>query len=278
MDLRKAAYRTGVLQQRLRRHAGRAISDYAMVADGDKIMACMSGGKDSHAMLDILLSLQKRAKTRFSIVAVVLDQGHPGFDDSALRAYLESREVPHRIVFQDTFSVVKRTIPEGKTMCGLCSRLRRGILYHIAEETGADRIALGHHADDIMETFFMNMFYGGALKAMPPKLTGVRGHSVIRPLAYCRERDIAEYAAARAFPIIPCNLCGGLEGARARMKKMLGEWERAHPGRVENIFRALGNAAPSHLLDKTLFDFSAAAGGETKISFSAQGETANAVC
>lgn len=261
MDARKAAYRTGILQQRLRRQTARAAADYAMLQDGDRVMACISGGKDSHTMLDILLALRVRAPIRFEVFAVLLDQGHPGFDAAPLRRYLDSRQIAHRIVFQDTYKTVKRTIPEGKTMCGLCSRLRRGVLYRIAEEENADKIALGHHADDIMETFFMNMFFGGSLKAMPPKLISDRGLVVIRPLAYCRERDIAEYAAAREFSIIPCNLCGGAEGARAKMKNMLAEWERAHPGRVQNIFRALGNIAPSHMLDRNLFNFAAPQNG-----------------
>ena len=274
MDARKTAYRAGILQQRLRRQTARAIADYAMIQDGDRIMACMSGGKDSHAMLEILLALRARAPVHFDIFAVVLDQGHPGFDAAALRDYFDGRQIAHRIVFQDTYKIVKRTIPEGKTMCGLCSRLRRGVLYRIAEEEGADKIALGHHADDMMETFFMNMFFGGALKTMPPKLQSGGGQVVIRPLAYCRERDIAEYAAGREFPIIPCNLCGGADGARVRMKKMLAEWERAHPGRVQNIFRAMGNIAPSHMLDRKLFDFAAAPqnGAGEKVQHTNQGE------
>ena len=255
-DYRKQKHHSGILQQRLRRQVSRAIADYAMIEEGDRVMACLSGGKDSHAMLDILLALQARAPIHFEVFAVVLDQGHPGFDANILARHCAQIGVALRIVQQDTYSIVKRVIPAGATMCGLCSRLRRGVLYRIAGEEHADKIALGHHADDIVETFFMNMFFGGKLKAMPPKLfSDDQQQVVIRPLAYCREKDLAQYAARRNFPIIPCNLCGATGGgARVQMKKMLGEWEAKHPGRIQNIFRSLQNVVPSHLLDGHLFN------------------------
>lgn len=228
-----------------------------MIEEGDRVMVCLSGGKDSFAMLDILRNLRSRAPVRFELVAVNLDQKQPGFPEQVLPEYLRSIDVPFHIIEQDTYSVVKRVVPEGKTTCGLCSRLRRGILYTFAAQQGMTKIALGHHRDDIMETLFLNLFHGGKLKAMPPKLLSDDGrHVVIRPLAYCEERDLAAYAEARDFPIIPCNLCGSQDNLqRQAIKMMLRQWERQFPGRVENIFAAMRNVAPSHLADTTLFDF-----------------------
>ncbi len=256
-DPRKAEFERAKLAKRLRRLAGQAIADYAMIGAGDKVMACVSGGKDSYAMLDLLLRLREKSPVPFEIVAVNLDQRHPGFPGHVLPDYLGKLGVAFRIEVQDTYSVVKRVIPEGKTMCGLCSRLRRGVLYRLATELGCTRIALGHHRDDILETFFLNLFHGGKLKAMPPKLVSDDGrHVVIRPLAYAEERDLAAYARLRGFPIIPCDLCGSQEQLqRKQVKALLREWERKHPGRLESIFGALTNAAPSHLLDRSLFDF-----------------------
>ncbi|HSC11814.1 MAG TPA: tRNA 2-thiocytidine(32) synthetase TtcA [Rhodanobacteraceae bacterium] len=247
------------LAKRLRRQVGQAIADYNMIEDGDRIMVCLSGGKDSYTLLDILRQLQAKAPVRFEIVAVHLDQKQPDYDASVLPGYLQSIGVPFEIIEQDTYSVVKRVVPEGKTMCGLCSRLRRGALYAHAERGGFTRIALGHHRDDIVETLFLNMFHHSTLKAMPPKLRSDDGkHVVIRPLAYCRESDIAEYAALRAFPIMPCNLCGSQETLqRKAVKQMLQDWERRFPGRIENVFRSLTAVAPSQLADRELFDFSA---------------------
>ena len=254
----KEIFEANKLAKRLRRLVGQAIADFGMIGEGDKVMVCLSGGKDSYALLDILLQLKEHAPVRFDLIAVNLDQKQPGFPEHVLPDYLEKRGVPYRIVQQDTYSVVKRVIPEGKTMCSLCSRLRRGVLYRVAGELGATRIALGHHRDDILETFFLNMFYGGKLKAMPPKLLSDDGkHVVIRPLAYCEEPDLAAYAEVKAFPIIPCTLCGSQENLqRKHIKAMLGEWEKRHPGRIENILRSLQNSSPSHLLDRSLFDFS----------------------
>ena len=245
------------LKARLRSAAGKAIADYAMIEAGDRVMVCLSGGKDSYTLLDLLISLQKRAPVDFELVAVNLDQKQPGFPAEVLPAYLDGLSVPYRIVTEDTYSVVKRVIPQGKTMCGLCSRLRRGILYRVAAELGATKIALGHHREDIVETLFLNMFYGARLKTMPPKLRSDDGrHIVIRPLAYCAERDIARYARGREFPIIPCQLCGSQEHAqRKEIKAMLADWERKDPGRTVRLFRSLQNVSPSHLADTALFDF-----------------------
>jgi tRNA 2-thiocytidine biosynthesis protein TtcA len=236
---------------------GKAIGDYNMISDGDTILVCMSGGKDSHAMLMLLLALQERAPVDFKLIAMNLDQKQPGFPEHILPAYLEMLGVDYRIVEADTYSVVKEKIPEGKTTCSLCSRLRRGIIYRTAQELGANKIALGHHRDDIVQTLFLNMFFGAKLKAMPPKLATDKGEFVvIRPLAYCAEKDIAAYARGMEFPIIPCDLCGSQENLqRQNIKKMLQEWELTYPGRTEKIFRALTNVAPSHLADTELFDF-----------------------
>lgn len=245
------------LQKRLRRHVGKAIEDYNMIEDGDRIMVCLSGGKDSYGMLDILMNLQNNAPVRFELVAVNLDQKQPGFPEHVLPEYLGALGIEYHILEKDTYSIVKSVIPEGKTTCGLCSRLRRGSLYGFAQEIGATKIALGHHRDDIMETLFLNMFFGGKLKAMPPKLlSDDRRNIVIRPLAYCKEKDLAAYAEYRQFPIIPCNLCGSQENLqRQAVKEMLQEWERRHPGRLDSIFAAIGNVAPSQLADPRLFDF-----------------------
>lgn len=245
------------LQKRLRRHVGKAIEDFNMIEEGDKIMVCLSGGKDSYTMLDILMSLQKSAPVKFELVAVNMDQKQPGFPEHILPAYLEQLGVPYHIVEKDTYSVVKEIIPEGKTTCGLCSRLRRGTLYGFAEKIGANKIALGHHRDDIIETLFLNMFHGGKLKAMPPKLlSDDKKHVLIRPLAYCKERDIEKFALAKEFPIIPCNLCGSQENLqRQNIKQMLADWDKEQPGRSENIFAAISNIAPSQLADGALFDF-----------------------
>jgi tRNA 2-thiocytidine biosynthesis protein TtcA len=267
LDTRKADFEGAKLAKRLRRLVGQAIGDYAMIEAGDKVMVCLSGGKDSYAMLDVLMRLREKSPAPFDIVAVNLDQRHPGFPEHVLPDYLRSVGVDFRIEVQDTYSVVKRVIPEGATMCGLCSRLRRGVLYRVASELGATKIALGHHRDDILETFFLNLFHGGKLKAMPPKLVSDDGrHVVIRPLAYVEEGDLEAYARLRKFPIIPCDLCGSQDQLqRKQVKAMLRDWEKTQSGRVETIFGALTNVAPSHLLDRSLFDFAnIEATGETK--------------
>ena len=245
-------------RKNLRRDVGRAIADFDMIADGDLVMVCLSGGKDSYTLLDILSSLQRHAPINFELHAVNLDQKQPGFPEHVLREYLENLGVSYKILEQDTYSIVTDKVPEGKTFCGLCSRLRRGILYNYAESIGANKIALGHHRDDIVETLFLNMFYGGKLKAMPPKLlSDDRRNIVIRPLAYCKEAEISRYAELAGFPIIPCNLCGSQDNLqRQAIKNMLQGWQREHPGRVETIFRAICNVSPSQLADSELFDFS----------------------
>ncbi|MBL8383459.1 MAG: tRNA 2-thiocytidine(32) synthetase TtcA [Burkholderiales bacterium] len=260
---RRRVHESNKLDKRLARQVGQAIADFAMIGEGDRVMVCLSGGKDSHALLDILLLLRERAPVNFDIVAVNLDQKQPGFPAHVLPDYLRARGIPFHIEEEDTYSIVKRVIPEGKTTCSLCSRLRRGVLYRVASELGATRIALGHHRDDILETLFLNMFYNGKLKAMPPKLRSDDGrHVVIRPLAYVREADLARYAEERQFPIIPCDLCGSQENLkRKEVKALLREWEKRHPGRVESIFTSLANAAPSHLMDRRWFDFAGLTGG-----------------
>ena len=254
----KAAFEANKLAKRLRREVGQAIADFNMIEAGDKVMVCLSGGKDSFALLDILLFLREHAPIAFDIVAVNLDQKQPGFPADVLPEYLRSIDVPFHIENEDTYSIVKRVIPEGKTTCSLCSRLRRGVLYRVAGELGATKIALGHHRDDILQTLFLNMFFAGKLKSMPPKLVSDDGRNiVIRPLAYCRERDLEAWAAERAFPIIPCNLCGSQPNLqRQQVRQMLRDWEKRFPGRVETMFRSLCNVVPSHLLDARLFDFS----------------------
>lgn len=251
------AYEFNKLIKRLRANVGRAVNDYNMISDGDLVMACLSGGKDSYTLLDILLGAQKIAPIKFDIVAVNLDQGQPGFPKEVLPDYLSKIGVRYQIVTEDTYSTVKRIIPEGKTTCGLCSRLRRGILYRVAKELGANKIALGHHRDDILETVFLNMFYAGKLKGMPPKLISDDGSNiVIRPLAYCSEKDIIKYAKAREFPIIPCNLCGAQANLqRQAVKDMLLDWNKRFPGRIETMFRSIQNIVPSHLLDSSKYDF-----------------------
>lgn len=257
IDTRKETLEFNKLQKRLRRNVGNAITDYNMIEEGDVVMACISGGKDSFAMLDILLNLQKAAPVKFEVVAVNLDQKQPGFPEHILPDYFETLNIPYYIVDKDTYSVVKEKIPEGKTTCGLCSRLRRGTLYSFAEKIGATKLALGHHMDDIVETMFLNMFHGSRLKAMPPKLRSDDGRNVvIRPLTYCREKDLIKYAEHKEFPIIPCNLCGSQENLqRQSIKAMLIEWDKKTPGRVEAIFKSIQNVSPSQLADKELFDF-----------------------
>ncbi len=256
-DSRKRIYEENKLAKRLRRQVGEAIADFNLIEAGDRVMVCVSGGKDSYGLLDTLLALRAKAPVEFDLVAVNLDQKQPGFPARVLPEYLAARGVPYRIVEQDTYSVVKRVIPEGKTMCGLCSRLRRGALYRVAGELGATKIALGHHRDDILATFFLNLFYGGQLKAMPAKLVSDDGrHVVIRPLAYVREDDLTAYAEMREFPIIPCSLCGAQENLQRQVVgAMLREWEKRHAGRIESILRALSDVRPSHLMDRRLFDF-----------------------
>jgi len=255
--LQKQVYEGNKLAKRLRRQVGEAIADFDMIREGDKVMVCLSGGKDSYALLDVLLSLKTHAPVAFDIVAVNLDQKHPGYPATVLPDYLRALGVSFRIIEQDTYSVVKRVIPEGKTMCSLCSRLRRGALYRVAKEIGANKIALGHHRDDILETFLLNLFHAGRLKAMPPKLISDDGqHIVIRPLAYCREADLEEFAQLRRFPVIHCNLCGSQDNLQRQVvKNMLKEWEKKFPGRLETMFASLQRTSPSHLLDPRQFDF-----------------------
>ena len=270
---RTTEYNANKLAKRLRAAVGKAIGEFNMIEDGDKVMVCLSGGKDSYSLLEILLELKLHAPIRFDIVAVNLDQKQPGFPEHVLPDYLTRIGVPFHIAEQDTYGVVKRVIPEGKTTCGLCSRLRRGVLYRVAGELGATKIALGHHRDDMLETLFLNMFYGGKLKSMPPKLISDDGrHIVIRPLAYCREKDLAKYADVKQFPIIPCNLCGSQPHLqRQAVKEMLQQWEKKFPGRLETMFRALQNVVPSHLADPMLYDF---AGLQPQASHFADGDVA----
>jgi tRNA 2-thiocytidine biosynthesis protein TtcA len=283
-DPRKAEFEANKLRKRLRRLVGQAIADYAMIEAGDRVMVCLSGGKDSYGLLDVMISLKDRAPVPFEIVAVNLDQKQPDFPVDVLPRYLAARGVPFRIEEQDTYSVVKRVIPEGGTMCSLCSRLRRGVLYRVASEIGATKIALGHHRDDLTATFFLNLFFGGKLKTMPPKLVSDDGrHVVIRPLCYVRERDLARYAEAMAFPIVPCNLCGSQEHLqRKQVSAMLRDWEKKHPGRIESIFNALAKVTPSHLLDRSLFDFAAvratgAPGADGDVGFDVDAELEAAI-
>jgi tRNA 2-thiocytidine biosynthesis protein TtcA len=256
-DPRKAHYEENKLAKRLRHQVGDAIADFNMIEAGDKVMVCLSGGKDSHSLLDVLLSLQEKSPVKFELIAVNLDQKQPGFPARVLPEYLESRGVPFHIEEQDTYSTVKRVIPIGKTMCSLCSRLRRGILYRVAGELGATKIALGHHRDDVLATFFLNLFHGGKLKAMPAKLVSDDGrHTVIRPLVYVSEADLVEFSKIKTFPIIPCTLCGSQDNLQRQVVgEMLRGWEKAHPGRIESILRALTDVVPSNLLDRKLFDF-----------------------
>jgi tRNA 2-thiocytidine biosynthesis protein TtcA len=257
-DQRKQAFEANKLSKKLHRQVGQAIADFNMIEAGDKLMVCLSGGKDSYALLDILLSLRERAPVDFEIVAVNLDQKQPGFPAHVLPQYLRSRGVPFHIEEQDTYGIVKKLIPEGQTMCSLCSRLRRGILYRVASELGATKIALGHHRDDMVVTLLMNMFFGGRMKGMPPKLANDDGrHVVIRPLAYVAETDLERWAAHRQFPIIPCTLCGSQDDLqRVQIKAMIRDWERQYPGRIDNMLRAMGHVVPSHLMDRRLHPFS----------------------
>lgn len=256
-DPRRSRLEFNKLHKRLRRQVGQAIVDYDMIREGERVMVCLSGGKDSYAMLDILQSLQRSAPIAFKLVVVHLDQKQPGYPPEILPRYLDQQGVEYHILEKDTYSVVKSVVPEGKTTCGLCSRLRRGTLYGFAERIGATRIALGHHRDDIVETLFLNLFFGGSLKAMPPKLLSDDGKNVvIRPMAYCKESDLERYAQEKAFPIIPCNLCGSQDNLqRVAIKRMLSDWERQYPGRTETIFKAISNVSPSQLADRNLFDF-----------------------
>jgi tRNA 2-thiocytidine biosynthesis protein TtcA len=253
----RAAFEANKLSKRLHRQVGQAITDFAMIEDGDKVMVCVSGGKDSYALLDILINLRRRAPVRFDLVAVNLDQKQPGFPEHVLPEYLGGLGVPFHIENQDTYSIVKRLVPEGQTMCSLCSRLRRGILYRVASELGATKIALGHHRDDMVQTLFMNMFFGGRMKGMPPKLVSDDGrHVVIRPLAYVAETDLERWAEHRAFPIIPCTLCGSQANLqRVQTRQMLRDWEKRFPGRIDNLFNAMGRIVPSHLMDRNLYPF-----------------------
>ena len=261
----KHEYSNNKLIKKLRREMGKAINDFSMIESGDRIVVCVSGGKDSYTMLDLLLTLKKHAPVKFDILALNLDQKQPGFPEDILPAYFESEYVPYKIIEEDTYSLVKDMVPEGKTYCGWCSRFRRGIIYKFARQNGYNKIALGHHRDDIVETLFLNLFYGGKMKTMPPKLLSDDGANVIiRPLAYCREKDITRYADLMNFPIIPCNLCGAQENLqRQTIKLMLQAWDVEHPGRIESIFRALGDVVPSHLLDETLHDFASMSASQT---------------
>jgi len=256
-DPRRAEFEINKLKRRLRRQVGQAIADYGMIEEGDRVMVCLSGGKDSYGLLEILCTLRDRAPVAFDIIAVNLDQKQPGFPADVLPRYLTERGVAFRIAEQNTYSVVKRLIPEGATMCSLCSRLRRGVLYRVAGELGATKIALGHHRDDLLATFFLNLFFGGKMKTMPPKLVSDNGkHVVIRPLAYVRERDLARFAEVMQFPLIPCTLCGSQENLQRRqVTLMLRDWEKKFPGRVESIYNALGKVEPSHLMDRRIHDF-----------------------
>ena len=267
MSIRKEQLESNKLQKRLRRNVGKAVADYRMIEEGDRIMVCLSGGKDSYAMLDILMNLQKNAPVQFELVAVNLDQKQPGFPEQVLPNYLDTLDIEYHILEKDTYSVVTSKIPEGKTYCSLCSRLRRGTLYGFAEQIGATKVALGHHRDDIVETLFLNMFYQGKLKAMPPKLLSDDKRNVlIRPLAYCKESDLVALAELKQFPIIPCNLCGSQAGLqRNAVKEMLTQWERQFPGRIDAIFGAIKNVAPSQLADTSLFDFAGLTNGKLKI-------------
>jgi len=256
-DEAKLAFEMNKLSKRLHRQVGQAVTDFNMLEEGDKVMVCLSGGKDSYTLLDILLNMQQRAPIRFELIAVNLDQKQPGFPEHILPEYLKSRGVPFHIENQDTYSIVKRLIPEGKTMCSLCSRLRRGILYRVAGELGATKIALGHHRDDMIQTLFMNMFFGSKMKGMPPKLVSDDGKNIIiRPLAYVAETDIERWSAHRQFPIIPCSLCGNQENLqRVQIKAMLRDWDKRFPGRIDNLFTAMGNIVPSHMMDRNLYPF-----------------------
>jgi tRNA 2-thiocytidine biosynthesis protein TtcA len=267
MSLQKNQLESNKLQKRLRRNVGKAVADYRMIEEGDRIMVCLSGGKDSYAMLDILMNLQKNAPIQFELIAVNLDQKQPGFPEHVLPAYLDKLDIEYHILEKDTYSIVTSKIPEGKTYCSLCSRLRRGTLYGFAEQIGATKVALGHHRDDIVETLFLNMFYQGKLKAMPPKLlSDDKKNVLIRPLAYCRESDLIALAELKQFPIIPCNLCGSQTGLqRNAVKDMLRQWERQFPGRIDAIFGAIKNVAPSQLADTELFDFAGLTQGELDI-------------
>jgi len=267
MSIRREQLESNKLQKRLRRNVGKAVADYRMIEEGDRIMVCLSGGKDSYAMLDILMNLQKNAPIQFELVAVNLDQKQPGFPEQVLPNYLDTLDIEYHILEKDTYSIVTSKIPEGKTYCSLCSRLRRGTLYGFAEQIGATKVALGHHRDDIVETLFLNMFYQGKLKAMPPKLLSDDKRNVlIRPLAYCKESDLVALAELKQFPIIPCNLCGSQAGLqRNAVKEMLTQWERQFPGRIDAIFGAIKNVAPSQLADTSLFDFAGLTNGKLKI-------------
>lgn len=271
-DPRRSKTEFNKLHKRLRRQVGQAIVDFDMIREGERIMVCLSGGKDSYGMLDILQNLQRSAPVNFELVAVHMDQKQPGYPPHILPAYLDKQNIEYHILEKDTYSVVKSVIPEGKTTCGLCSRLRRGTLYGFAQEIGATRIALGHHRDDIVETLFLNMFFGGSLKAMPPKLlSDDKKNVVIRPMAYCKETDLERYAQEMGFPIIPCNLCGSQDNLqRQAVKKMLGDWEKQYPGRTETIFKAIGNVSPSQLADRDLFDFFSLNAAEASVDFDAQ--------